>query len=73
MFTEKSIVEDYFVEKLKEKGWNFVSADDLHRETYEEPLLANNLVRQLKNLNADIEIGEEEIKQVCTTTIKIPT
>ena len=64
MFTEKSVVEDYLVGKLKEKGWTFIPADDLHRENYEEPLLTSNLVRQLKNLNADIEIGEEEIKQV---------
>ena len=63
-FTEKSIVEDYFIEKLKEKGWNFIPADDLHRESYEEPLLTSNLVRSLKSLNEDIDIGEEEIKHV---------
>ena len=63
-FTEKSVVEDYFVEKLKENGWNFVPADNLHRESYEEPLLTVNLVRQLENLNENLGIGEEEIKQV---------
>lgn len=63
-FTEKSVVEDYFIEKLKGKGWKFVAADELQRESYEEPLLMGNLIRQLENLNADIQIGEEEIKQV---------
>ena len=63
-FTEKSIVEDYFIEKLKEKGWNFVPSDELHRESYEEPILTSNLVRQLESLNENIGIGEEEIKHV---------
>jgi hypothetical protein len=27
-FTEKSIGEDYFVEKLQEKGWRFVPVSD---------------------------------------------
>ena len=38
-FTEKKLVEDYFIQKLKEKGWRFVSADDLERDSYEEVLL----------------------------------
>jgi len=41
LFNEKSLVEDYFVEKLQEKGWKFVSADDLERENLEEPLLTS--------------------------------
>ncbi|MDI6655781.1 MAG: HsdR family type I site-specific deoxyribonuclease, partial [Candidatus Hydrothermarchaeota archaeon] len=61
-FTEKSAVEDYFVKRLQEKGWRFVPADELERESFEEPLLTNNLVRALKRLNAGI--GGEEIKQV---------
>lgn len=63
-FTEKSVVEDYFVEKLQAKGWRFVPADELERESYEEPLLVNNLVRALKRLNTGIAIGEEEVKHV---------
>jgi type I restriction enzyme R subunit len=63
-FTEKSLVEDYIIEKLQEKGWRFVPAEELERESYEEPLLINNLVRALRRLNAELGIGEEEVKHV---------
>jgi len=64
LFTEKSLVEDYFVQKLQEKGWKFIPADDLERESLEEPLLTANLIRALRKLNVDINIGDEEINQV---------
>lgn len=64
LFSEKSLVEDYFVQKLQEKGWKFVSSDNLERESLEEPLLILTLIRALKRLNANIGIGDEEIRQV---------
>ena len=64
LFSEKSLVEDYFVQKLQEKGWKFTPADNLERENLEEPLLTPTLIRSLKRLNADIDVGDEEIKQV---------
>ena len=64
LFSEKSLVEDYFTQRLEEKGWKFIQADNLERESLEEPLLTPNLIRTLKRLNANISIGEEEIKQV---------
>jgi type I restriction enzyme R subunit len=64
LFSEKSLVEDYFIEKLQEKGWKFVPADNLERENLEEPLLTPTLIRALKRLNANIGVGDEEIKQV---------
>ena len=63
-FTEKKLVEDYFIQRLQEKGWRFVSADDLERDTYEEPLLIPNLVRGLKRVNKKLEIGDNEINKV---------
>jgi type I restriction enzyme R subunit len=63
-FTEKKLVEDYFIKKLEEKGWRFVSADDLERDAYEEPLLIPNLVRALNKINRDSGIGNEEINKV---------
>lgn len=63
-FTEKSLVEDYIIEKLQEKGWNFVPAAELERESFGEPLLLNNLVRSIKRLNEDKGISDEEIKKV---------
>ncbi|MGB9694203.1 MAG: type I restriction endonuclease, partial [Fervidobacterium sp.] len=64
LFSEKSLVEDYIIQKLEEKGWKFIPSDNLERESLEEPLLTPMLIRALKRLNADIGIGDEEIKQV---------
>jgi len=64
MFTEKSLVEDYFIQKLQEKGWKFIPADELERESLEEPLLTPVLIRALRRINQDLGIGDEEIKQV---------
>jgi len=63
-FSEKSLVEDYFIQNLQEKGWKYVPADNLERENLEEPLLTPALIRALKRLNANIGVGDEEIKQV---------
>ncbi len=63
-FTEKSLVEDYILEKLIEKGWRFVPAYELERESFSEPLLLNNLVRAIKRLNKDKGIRDEELKHV---------
>jgi type I restriction enzyme R subunit len=64
LFNEKSLVEDYFVEELRKKGWKLVSADALERENLEEPLLSPALIRSLTRLNENIGISDEEIKQV---------
>lgn len=63
-FTEKRLVEDYLIEKLGENGWKFIPAEDLERESLEEPLLLSNLVRSLEKLNHNLGITEEEIKAV---------
>ncbi|MGD0643594.1 MAG: HsdR family type I site-specific deoxyribonuclease [Candidatus Bathyarchaeia archaeon] len=63
-FSEKSLIEDYFVEELRKKGWTFVSPDELEREAVEEPLLTAAFIRALKRLNIEIAIGDNEIKQV---------
>src|SRR4030042_6608502 len=64
VFTEKKLVEDYFIKKLEGKGWRFIPADDLERDSYEEPLLIPNLVRALKKINRESGIGNEEINKV---------
>jgi type I restriction enzyme R subunit len=67
LFNEKSLIEDYFVEQLQVrsgKRWRFVVSDELEREATEEPLLTAAFIRALKRLNADICIGDDEVKQV---------
>lgn len=62
--TEKRLVEDYIIEKFDDTGWKFIPAEDLERESLEEPLLQSNLVRSIEKLNKDLGITEEEIKAV---------
>ena len=62
-FSEKIIVEDYILQKLIEKGWKFVPADNLERDSYKESLLVPNLVRALARINTETNIGAEEIKK----------
>jgi len=63
--TERTLVEDYIIGRLQEKGWKYVSPDELERDSFEEPLLIPNLIRALRKINEGI--GEEEIKQVLNT------
>ncbi|MBI4378908.1 MAG: HsdR family type I site-specific deoxyribonuclease [Nitrospinae bacterium] len=69
-FTEKKLVEDYILQRLQEKGWKFVPADNLERNSYKEPLLIPNLVRALKIINvragfkpAPTIVSDEEINK----------
>jgi type I restriction enzyme R subunit len=65
-FTEKSSVEDFIVQRLVEgKGWTFVPADSLERESYEEPLLVKNLVKAIKRINGRrMELSESDVGKV---------
>lgn len=62
-FDEKTLAEDYFYEELQKRGWQAKPVDSLERENLEEPLLTPALIRALERLNADIAIGDDEIKQ----------
>ncbi|MDG7039148.1 MAG: hypothetical protein JRN37_08380, partial [Nitrososphaerota archaeon] len=63
-FNEKSLVEDYIVKKLQEKGWKFIPAEQLERESFEDVLLMPILTRALYRLNSEFGIGDDEIRQV---------
>ncbi|HEC79104.1 MAG TPA: HsdR family type I site-specific deoxyribonuclease [candidate division WOR-3 bacterium] len=63
-FDEKSLVEDYIIKRLQEKGWWFVPADELDRESYEEPLLISNLIKALVRINEDLNVEDEEVNKV---------
>ncbi|MGB2727104.1 MAG: HsdR family type I site-specific deoxyribonuclease [Halobacteriota archaeon] len=60
-FTEKSTVENYIVGRLQEMGWEFKKADELERESYEEPLLIKNLVRAIKRINKNLDLTDDDI------------
>jgi len=42
-FDEKHLVEECIIKQLEQKGWSFVPADTLERDSYEEPLLIPTL------------------------------
>jgi len=70
---EKSLVEDYLIEKLQEKGWKFILAEELNRESYEEPLLIQNLTEALKRINKDVQLSSLDIARVLNELkMKIP-
>jgi len=48
---EQKLVENYMIEKLKEKGWDYIPGKELGRDNYEEPLLINNLIDSIKKIN----------------------
>jgi type I restriction enzyme R subunit len=61
---EKEIIEEYLVEKLQEKDWKFVSAKDLKRESYEEPLLLLNLGEAIRKINKHHNLSSQDISKV---------
>jgi len=63
-FTEKTTVEDYIIDRLVSKGWEFIPADELERESLEEPLLEKNLIRTIRKINQDVELTESDINRV---------
>ncbi len=65
-FSERSAIEDYFIEQLTKEsiGWTFVPADQLDRDSLEEPLLLKNLIRQIRKVNSDVELSDEDISNV---------
>ncbi|MBE0432311.1 HsdR family type I site-specific deoxyribonuclease [candidate division WOR-3 bacterium] len=63
-FSEKTLIEDYVVEQLVKLGWQCILAEQLERESYEEPLLVSALVRCIQKINTDSDIGDDEISKV---------
>lgn len=61
---EKELVEDYISQKLSSLGWQFVPPEQLVREGISEPLLVENLKKQVLRINKNLGIGEEELKKV---------
>ncbi|MDI6737265.1 MAG: hypothetical protein QME12_01990 [Nanoarchaeota archaeon] len=47
------------MEQLNKIGWTIAKADELERTSLEEPLLINNLIKQLKRINkANLSDGD---------------
>jgi type I restriction enzyme R subunit len=63
-FSEKSTAEDPLIEKLKERGWNYVPGEELDRESFDEPLLLKNFVRKVREINKDIKLEDVDINNV---------
>jgi type I restriction enzyme R subunit len=61
---EKKLVEEWVIEKLKEKGWNYVEAEKLERLSFDEPLLIEDLKRKILEINKDTELTEDDLNLV---------
>jgi type I restriction enzyme R subunit len=64
LFTEKATVEDYIIEKLKEKGWKHIPGELLEREDYSEPLLIGDFVKALKRINENLDLSEGDVNRI---------
>ncbi len=62
--TEKYMVEDNIIQRLEEKGWKFVPADALLRDSYSDVLLVPNLIKAIRKVNSNIELTQEDIDKV---------
>ncbi|MEW6002704.1 MAG: HsdR family type I site-specific deoxyribonuclease, partial [Nitrospirota bacterium] len=62
-FTEKGSVEDYILTELQKKGWSFVPAIELDRDSYDEPLLVRNLIRKVRDVN-ETALTDDDINNV---------
>jgi type I restriction enzyme R subunit len=73
MLLEKKLVEEWVIEKLKEKGWNYVESENLNRIILDEPLLIENLKEKILGINKDTEITEEDLNEVINKLKYTPT
>lgn len=64
VFTEKSTVEDYIINKLKEKGWKHILGEELEREDYSEPLLVSDFIRAIRKINETLDLSESDVNRI---------
>jgi len=70
---EKKLVEEWVIEKLKEKGWNYVEAEKLNRISLDEPLLIEDLKKKILEINKDTELTEDDLNAVINKLKYAPT
>ena len=70
---EKKLVEDWAIEKLKEKGWNYVESEKLNRLSFDESLLLDDLKKKILEINKDTELVEEDLNAVINKLKYAPT
>jgi len=70
---EKKLVEDWVIEKLKERGWNYIEPEKLNRLSFDEPLLIEDLKRKILEINKDTELTEEDLNAVINKLKYAPT
>jgi len=73
MQLEKKLIEDWAIEKLKEKGWNYIESEKLNRLSFDEPLLVEDLKKKILEINKDTELTEEDLNAVINKLKYAPT
>jgi type I restriction enzyme R subunit len=73
MQLEKKLVEDWVIEKLKKRGWNYVEVEKLERLSFDEPLLVEDLKKKILEINRDTELTEEDLNAVVNKLKYAPT
>lgn len=73
IFTEKSTVENYIIEKLKEKGWKHVPGEELEREDYSEPLLVRHLLEAIHRINPHLTLTKKDLDRILLELRSLPS
>jgi len=64
MGLERKLVEEWVIENLREKGWNYIESKNLNRISIDEPLLVEDFKKKILEINKDVELTEEDLKAV---------
>jgi type I restriction enzyme R subunit len=73
MQLEKKLVEDWIIEELKKRGWNYIQFKDLKILDSNNPLLTQDLKRKILEINKDIELIEDDLNEVINELSQAPT
>jgi len=61
---EKTLVEDWAIENLIERGWKYIEPEKLNRASFDEPLLIEDLKRKILEINKNLRLTDEDLKKV---------
>jgi len=67
VWDEKGLCEDYIIDVLVSVGWKYSEPEDLPRESYEEPLLTEELRDAIRRVNRGVPLSERDVEGVITS------
>jgi type I site-specific restriction-modification system R (restriction) subunit len=72
MIDEAHLLENWFIERLKELNWKYIEPDKLGREQEEEPLILKTLASSIRRINQGIELTDRDIGILTSLLVNKP-